>query len=126
MRYVVVTGVVVALAASGAFAAGLGASGGDRKPRLVIASERPLVVVGRGFRTGERVSLTASIGSQDVRRSLAADSQGRFIARFRTGPVCGPIYVQATGRRGSRASARRHVIPPPCGIDPAPGLELER
>lgn len=115
------------LLASGAFAAGLAPDGSTaRKPTLRLASGTPLVVVGRGFRSAERVTVTASTGSQTVRRSLTADTAGRFTARFKTGTACGPIYVLAVGRRGSRAVVRQRMIPVPCGIDPAPPVELER
>ncbi len=115
------------LLASGAFAAGLAPDGSTaRKPRLMLASGTPLVVVGQGFRARERVTVTASVGSQRVRRSLAATGGGRFTVRFRTGADCGPIYVLAAGRGGSRAVVRQQMIPAPCGIDPAPAVELER
>ena len=127
LRVFAAVAVGLILLASGAFAAGLAPTGSTaRKPSLTLVSETPLVVVGRGFRSGERVTVTASISSQRVGRSLAADTGGRFTARFKTEPACGPIYVVAVGRRGSRAIVRYQVIPGPCGIDPAPAVGLER
>lgn len=115
------------LLASGAFAAGLAPDGSTaRQPKLTLVSGTPLVLAGQGFRSRERVTVSASVGSQRVRRSLAATAGGRFTARFRTGPDCGPIYVLAVGRGGSRAVVRHQLIPAPCGIDPAPAVELER
>jgi hypothetical protein len=127
-RVLAAVAVGLVLLASGAFAAGLGPDGSTvRKARLTLVSGAPLVVAGQGFRSRERVTVTASVGGQRVRRSLAANAAGRFTARFRTGPAdCGPIYVLAVGRSGSRAVVRQQLIPAPCGIDPAPAVELER
>lgn len=127
LRVLAAVAVGLVLLASGAFAAGLGPDRSSaRKPRLTLVSGTPLVVAGQGFRSREHVTVTASIGGQRVRRSLAASAGGRFTARFRTGPDCGPIYVLAVGRGGSRAVVRHQLIPGPCGIDPAPAVELER
>ncbi|HEV2901755.1 MAG TPA: hypothetical protein VGW30_00690 [Gaiellaceae bacterium] len=121
-------GLIVALAAvlvvSAAIAAGLGPAGSSaRKPKLAVASGAPLVVVGQGFRSAERVAVTVSVGGSSVSRALTASGRGRFTARFPTGFACGPISVAAVGRQGSRAVLRSREIPPPCGIDPAPTVD---
>jgi hypothetical protein len=106
--------------ASAALAAGLRSeSSAAGRAALNIPSTVPLVVVGKRFEAGERVSITANIGTAQARKTVTADGSGRFTTRFRTATPCSPIYVAAKGARGSRAGARRHVIPGACGIDPA-------
>jgi hypothetical protein len=92
------------------------------KPSLSLASETPLVVAGRGFKAGERVTVVASLTQQgEFRKRIAAGSSGRFRVRFRSADAsCGPVYVAAVGRQGSRAALRRRGVPGPCGIDPGP------
>jgi hypothetical protein len=124
-RVVLVVAVALVVVASAAFAAGVGPAGSSGtsagKPRLSLVDVAQLVIVGQGFRSGERVRVTASVGAAEARKSVVADGRGRFTARIRTGPACGPIYVVAVGSKGSRAAVRHREIPPPCGIDPAPG-----
>jgi hypothetical protein len=125
LRVVLAVAVGLVVVVSAAYAAGVGPAGSDgssaRKPRLQLVDGAQLVVVGQGFRSDERVRVTASVGAVQARKSVAADGRGRFTARIRTGPACGPIYVIAIGSKGSRAAVRHRDIPPPCGIDPAPG-----
>jgi hypothetical protein len=91
------------------------------KPSLSLASETPLVIAGRGFKAGERVTVVASLTQGEFRKRIAAGSSGRFRVRFRSADAsCGPLYVAAVGRQGSRASLRRRGVPGPCGIDPGP------
>jgi hypothetical protein len=122
LRVVVAVAVALVVAVSAAYAAGVGSDRSSvRKPRLQLVDGAQLVVVGQGFQSDERVRVTASVGAVQARKSVATDGRGRFTARIRTGPACGPIYVVAIGSKGSRAAVRHREIPPPCGIDPAPG-----
>ena len=89
------------------------------RPTLALASETPLVVAGRGFKAGERVTVVASVVQGKFRKKVSAGTGGRFKARFAAADAsCGPIYIAAIGREGSRASLRRRGIPGPCGTDP--------
>jgi hypothetical protein len=97
---------------------GFGAEGTSR-PRLSLADEAPLVVAGRGFKARERVRVVASVARGAYRKTVLASRRGRFTVRFASADAsCGPVYVAAYGRDGSRASFRRPGIPPPCGPDP--------
>jgi hypothetical protein len=124
-RVLLVVAVALVVVVSAAVAAGVGPSGSAgssaAKPRLRLVDGAQLVIVGRGFRSAERVNVTASISGARAGKTLVADGQGTFTARIRTGPACGPMYVVAVGSKGSRAVVRRPAIPAPCGIDPAPG-----
>jgi hypothetical protein len=100
-------------------AAAASPAGSGGKPSLSLASETPLVVTGRGFKAGERVTVVASLTQGQFRKKVSAGSGGRFKARFGSVDAsCGPAYVSAVGRQGSRASLRRRGIPGPCGADP--------
>jgi hypothetical protein len=124
-RVVLAFALALVVLVSAAFAAGIGSAGSNgssaAKPRLQLVTGSQLVIAGQGFRSAERVRVTATVGSVRAGKSLVADGRGRFTARIRTGPACGPIYVVAVGSKGSRAAVRHREIPPPCGIDPAPG-----
>jgi hypothetical protein len=124
-RVVLAAAVALVVVVSAGYAAGVGpgSSKGSSaaKPRLRLVDGAQLVIVGRGFRSAERVTVTASVSGARAGKTLVADGQGRFTARIRTGPACGPMYVVAVGSKGSRAVGRRPAIPAPCGIDPAPG-----
>ena len=124
-RVVLAVALALVVLVSAAFAAGIGSAGSNgssaAKPRLSLVTGAQLVIAGQGFRSAERVRVTATVGSARAGKSLVADGSGRFTARIRTGPACGPIYVVAVGSKGSRAAVRHREIPPPCGIDPAPG-----
>jgi hypothetical protein len=115
----------LALVGSAAFASTLRSSESASKPVLSVTSGSPLEVAGRGFEAGERVTVVASVSQGQFRKTLSANRRGRFTARF-SAPFtgCRPAYVVAVGREGSRASLRIRGVPPPCGIDPAPGLGL--
>jgi hypothetical protein len=125
LRVVLAVAIALVVAVSAAYAAGVGPAGSSGasagKPRLQLVDGAQLVIVGQGFRSAEHVRVTASVGAAEARKSVVTDGGGRFTARIRTGPACGPIYVVAVGSKGSRAAVRHREIPPPCGIDPAPG-----
>lgn len=75
-----------------------------RRATLELAALAPLVVKGRGFGKGERVTLTASAPSTRRLLSVVARPSGSFTARFdlRLGQ-CATLTVRAVGVRGSRA-----------------------
>jgi hypothetical protein len=90
------------------------------KPTVALAAETPLVVAGRGFKAGERVTVVAKVARGAFRKKVSAGTGGRFKARFAAADAsCSPLYVTAVGRQGSRASLRRIRVPPPCGADPS-------
>ncbi len=118
---------LVAIMASAAFAATNSSDSTGSRPTLKLASETPLTIAGHGFARGESVSLSASVGGVSYRKTVKAGKRGGFttVLSQATG-VCVPLYASAVGRSGSRAAFRRRAIPGPCGIDPAPGVELDR
>ena len=125
MRWLLALLALAAIAASAAVAATLRADGSAR-PSVSFASEQPLVVTGRDFKAGEQVTVVASVSGRQFRRSMTVSPGGRFTARF--GAVdtrCGMLFVTATGRKGSRAAIRRRGVPAPCGMDEAPGADLD-
>ena len=90
------------------------------RPTLALASETPLVVAGRGFKAGERVTVVAKVARGAFRKKVSAGTGGRFKARFAAADAsCSPWSVTAVGGQGSRASLRRIRVPPPCGADPS-------
>lgn len=101
-----------------AAASGFGTEGAGR-PSVSLVDEAPLVVAGRGFKAGERVKVVVSVARGEYRKMVSASSRGRFTVRFASADAsCGPVYVAAVGKEGSRASLRRRGIPGPCGTDP--------
>jgi|SRR5918999_728882 hypothetical protein len=118
LRWVLVAAVSAALVSSAAIAATMRSSEAASKPALAIVSESPLVVVGRGFKAGERVSLLAATTGGKYRSTRSANRLGRFTTRFDTGPTCGPVFLSASGTKGSRAHVRIRGIAPPCGAEP--------
>jgi hypothetical protein len=93
-----------------------------RRPAVVMTSEYPVVVAGRGFVGRERITLRVVTGSGAYAKALRATVAGTFRATFADADAqCYPYTVTAVGRAGSRAvQTRRFNIPPPCGIDPQP------
>ena len=76
------------------------------QPRLVLVSDRPVVVAGRGFHAYEKIRLLVTPGPSV--KTVRAGRLGRF--RVRIGfsmPRCGGVVVQALGNRGSRAMVDR-------------------
>jgi hypothetical protein len=76
------------------------------RANLEIASDRPLVVLGKGFRPRERVRLLTSPRASI--RKVTAGPRGRFRAVVAdSAPACGGVVVQAFGNMGSRAMVDR-------------------
>jgi hypothetical protein len=114
---------VISLALAGILAVGaLAAPAAEtkRRPAVVVTSEDPVVVAGRGFVPRERVVLRVLVGSHAYSKQLRATALGTFRATFAEADAeCHPFSVTALGGAGSRATqVRRITIPPPCGIDP--------
>ena len=68
------------------------------RPTLTLVRIEPLTVAGRGFKRGERVSVSANTR----RKVVVAGMNGGFTISFR-GISCGAVIV-ARGSEGSRAS----------------------
>lgn len=96
----------------------MSASGVTRRATLAVANDNPVVVVGRGFLRGERVTLRTSINGQLYKKTVVANTLGRFSTQLaQVDAECWPFAVSAVGARGSRATAlRKIVIPPPCSV----------
>jgi hypothetical protein len=124
LGWVLVAALSAAFVSSAAIAAAVRSTDATSKPTLRMVSESPFVVAGRGFKAGERVKVVAAAGDGELRKTLFASSRGRFTARFATN--CRPVFITAVGRKGSRATLRIRGIPPPCGVDPSPGVDLKR
>jgi len=91
------------------------------RPAVIGVGESPVVVAGRGFARGERVTVRAAVEARRYVRVVRANAQGRFAARFETvNAECLPFQVSAVGRSGRTAAHRRIQIPPPCGVVPQP------
>jgi hypothetical protein len=127
LRWVFAAALGAAVVSSAAIAATMrssestGSSGSTAKPALSVAPGSPLGVAGRGFKAGERVTVTATLSARRLRKAVVANRRGRFTARFSASAVeCGPLYLAAVGAKGSRAAVRVRGVPPPCGIDPSP------
>ncbi len=117
---------LVAVVASAAFAATSSKDSTSARPTLRLATETPLTIAGRGFASDESVSVSASVSGVSYRKTVKTGPRGGFTALFaKATAACGPLYVSAVGRRGNRAALHRRPIPGPCGIDPAPGVELD-
>jgi hypothetical protein len=85
---------------------------------LAIVQESPLVVEGRGFKPGERVTVQATFGGEDYKQTVTADKDGKLKVKVADlGSPCTAFRVSATGSGGSRAVTPR-TIPPPCGMQP--------
>lgn len=118
LRYAVAAAVLAAAAASAAFAGVLRSGESDVvRPTLTLAAEAPVVLAGRGFIPGEHVAVKVYGMGGPRSTSVTAGRRGGFTVRFlRADAACGPLRASAVGTRGSRASLRRHTIPPACGI----------
>jgi hypothetical protein len=83
----------------------------------ISATEAGVSVSGRNFLPRERVVLKAKIDAQTITRTVRAGTTGRFTTRLdSTDATCSPVYVTATGARGTTAATRRVRIPEACGI----------
>jgi hypothetical protein len=96
--------VVTALAAALAFAAAAPSAGGAR---LRVVAKHPLTVVGSGFRSDERVTVTAIVAGKHV-ATVRASTSGRFRLRFRRVQVkrCAAYVIAARGSLASFAIVR--------------------
>jgi hypothetical protein len=74
IRRLIVLGVCAVVAASGV-AVALAAGG----PSIRVLSAQPLVVEGAHFKARERLSITATVGSETAARQVTATRQGTFI-----------------------------------------------
>jgi hypothetical protein len=91
------------------------------RAKLVLVDTHPVVVAGRGFAPAERVTLRTTLNGRRITKHVTATRTGRFTVRLATEDAeCTPLAISAVGREGSRASLRKIVIPPPCGIPIAP------
>jgi hypothetical protein len=91
------------------------------RAKLVLVDTHPVVVAGRGFAPAERVTLRTTLNGRRITKRVTASRTGRFTVRLAAEDAeCTPLAVSAVGREGSRASLRKIVIPPPCGIPIAP------
>jgi hypothetical protein len=87
----------------------VGRSTPSSKPSLQLVRTAPMTVRGRGFRAGERVSLTLGAGRRATAR---ADRRGSFVASFEAGSSrCERVRVVAVGSHGSRAVLK--MLPAP-------------
>ena len=116
--------VLAVLAALGA-GAGAGTAGVDakRKPVVVLLSDSPVALRGRGFAARERLTVRVTIANRIYTKRLRATALGTFTARFTEAAAteCDPLGVSVTGAAGSRAVLTRKIqIPPACGIAPQP------
>lgn len=104
----------VKLLALAAVAVTAAAPGATAKPALRFVRIDPLVVQGRDFRHGERVTVTARL-PRAVRSARAiADANGAFrvrLGRVRAYDPCAFVLsVEARGSLGSKASIRTHPL----------------
>jgi hypothetical protein len=84
------------------------------RPRLLVTSERPVVVRGAAFRPAERVVLRVWVEAGVYRKVAVAGAAGGFVARFRVAAgSCGVLAVTARGSKGSKALWK--TPPRPCG-----------
>lgn len=97
-------------------------SGQAEKQRasLNLVDDNPVVVEGRGFRSGESVTLRTSIAGQQITRKVKADSEGKFTTELSDANAeCSPLTISAEGQRGGRAMVRRLNMQP-CGMQVQP------
>lgn len=113
---------VTAVAGSAAVAGGARADA-ERKPAIVLVSDGPVALRGRGFASRERLTVRVSISRRVYTKRLRATALGTFTVRFADAAIteCDPFSVSVTGSAGSRAGLSRKIqIPPACGIAPQP------
>jgi hypothetical protein len=67
---------------------------------LRLSSLHPVTVVGRGFKSGERVRVSG-VGA---RRTVLASRRGGFVLRMHHADPCASLTIVAVGSKGSRAS----------------------
>ena len=101
--------VVTMLAAALAFATAAASAGGAS---LRVVARHPLTVVGSGFRSDERVTVTAIVAGKHV-ATVRAGTAGRFRLRFRRVRVK-PCAAYIIAARGSLASFAILRVRNPC------------
>ena len=98
--------VIALLLVSSVASAGSAAPNGSARPAtLAIKSVMPLRVAGSGFKPNEQVRLAA--GSR--RKTVRADSHGRFYTGLPPVDPCNGFIVTAKGGQGSDASIAFNV-----------------
>jgi hypothetical protein len=90
------------------------------KPQIRVATLRPFIVLGTGFRPGETVRLDVRAEDGAGSTKDVAGRRGAIDASFPRLKLgrCSTYVVTARGNEGSRASVRS--FPRACGIDPRP------
>jgi hypothetical protein len=82
---------------------GSAASEPDQRPSIALAGTEPLVIKGKHFKPGERVSVQV-LAPVRAGRNVVASRRGAFVARFRLSVGrCERVSVHAFGSRRSRA-----------------------
>ena len=95
------------------------------RPSLRVVGYAPLTVSGRGFVSGERVTVTLIGGDRRTLR-IRVSANGRFTARFAFAqPRCTAWIVRAVGSRSGRVSYRSPLAQcdPPASAGSAPPAE---
>jgi hypothetical protein len=81
---------------------------------LKLVQVSPLTVLGRSFKPGEKVRVSAD----NRRKTVTAGTRGGFTVTFPNANPCNGVVVTAVGSRGSRASvvfsqlAKIHCVAP--------------
>jgi len=86
--------------------------------RVSVPSTTPIVVRGTSFRRYERVRVVVRFAGRVLTARRTATTRGVFVVRFATSlpRMCPPLYVTATGSKGSRATTT--FTPENCGPPP--------
>ena len=117
IRYEIVVSGLLALVAALALA---GAAGAQDEDGLVPSfGDGQLVILGAGFKAGERVALTVDIDGLVSRFTTTADGQGRF--RLATGLAVRPGAAVKLEARGDQGTAKAAITGAP-GPGQPPGL----
>jgi hypothetical protein len=77
-----------------------GSPASPSRAELTIVRVQPLIVAGRAFKAGEKVSLSAD----GRRKTVTAGPRGGFKVSFPEMSACNGVTVVARGSKGSRAS----------------------
>jgi hypothetical protein len=99
------------------------AASATSRPTVSLTDASPATVVGRGFLARERVSVRVRpIGSDSFVKAVRSTVAGRFVVVFadEAVPDCAGYTITAVGGQGSRATLRRMIPPPGCGVEPQP------
>jgi hypothetical protein len=103
MRFAAILAVVATIASGTASAA-------TTRARVAVVSTNPATIVGSGFRSRERVTVTLVTKGLD-RKVVTAGAKGAFTVKFAGATIgyCESYFVRAKGNRGSLAILK--VIP---------------